>query len=533
MQAATQTMSNQNGQTQTSKLIKMLEAGKQDSKRPTGRSKKSPASVSGYPSGKNNEKGGTITSITGMYGYNERDDDNSDHDEEEEPMFMTALRRGSLSRSESEVKLAQQLSQVKDYDLDGKRGAKIQELKERFGTTRNMVSKMERRGSTSSFTSQGSASIISQSSVSYAGSGDGSIDIMSIMNSSKKSEASLSGGSNLLKPHQASVRSLGTNASTHTGVSFNMSSNTLPVANVVKKADTRKTSIKTDQIIESLVWFSFHTPRTVLEDLISHEMELWRLERAKSATNLITGMDKITKLSQHSASSGSNSSSVSAMSDEGGKAGANFSEVMIQMRGRTNRNNMIELPKCVERESALLFVDMSGFTKLSTMLDVESLSKVINSYFDMIVSEVIYHGGDILKFAGDAFFAEWKVISDSNDREGDKNNPLANLNASLASISEMAWDDDEIPTISNCVLSAAKCGASIVRKFSDYNATAVSSDGSQAMLNVHCGVGVGHLVGLHVGDFKEDQEEEGVELRREFLILGEPIDQVCVALPFL
>jgi hypothetical protein len=46
------------------------------------------------------------------------------------------------------------------------------------------------------------------------------------------------------------------------------------------------------------------------------------------------------------------------------------------------------------------------------------------------------------------------------------------------------------------------------------------------MLNVHCGVGVGRLVGLHVGDFKEDQEEEGVELRREFLILGEPIDQV-------
>jgi class 3 adenylate cyclase len=39
---------------------------------------------------------------------------------------------------------------------------------------------------------------------------------------------------------------------------------------------------------------------------------------------------------------------------------------------------MISLPKDVRRRSALLFVDMSGFTKLSTILDVESLSKVIN-----------------------------------------------------------------------------------------------------------------------------------------------------------
>jgi class 3 adenylate cyclase len=196
----------------------------------------------------------------------------------------------------------------------------------------------------------------------------------------------------------------------------------------------------------------------------------------------------------------------------------------VQVKERKSAGDTIKLPKCVERESALLFVDMSGFTKLSTMLDVESLSKVINSYFDMIVGEVIQYGGDILKFAGDAFFAEWKVVKDDDNEEGNRDNPLAHLNASLASINEFNWDDDDdIPKLSSCVLSAAKCGASIVKKFSDYHVTAVVE---KTMLNVHCGVGVGHLSGLHVGDFKEDQEEEGVELRREFLILGEPIDQV-------
>jgi class 3 adenylate cyclase len=212
------------------------------------------------------------------------------------------------------------------------------------------------------------------------------------------------------------------------------------------------------------------------------------------------------------------------MSDEGAAAGKTFAEAMVQMKVRKSAGDTIKLPKCVERESALLFVDMSGFTKLSTMLDVESLSKVINSYFDMIVGEVIQYGGDILKFAGDAFFAEWKVVEDDDNEEGNRNNPLAHLNASLASINEFNWnDDDDIPKLSSCVLSAARCGASIVKKFSDYQVTAVAE---MTMLNVHCGVGVGRLVGLHVGDFKEDQEEEGVELRREFLILGEPIDQV-------
>ena len=39
-------------------------------------------------------------------------------------------------------------------------------------------------------------------------------------------------------------------------------------------------SAKRDQMIESLVWFSFHTPRTVLEDLILHELEIYK-KRAK------------------------------------------------------------------------------------------------------------------------------------------------------------------------------------------------------------------------------------------------------------
>jgi class 3 adenylate cyclase len=325
-----------------------------------------------------------------------------------------------------------------------------------------------------------------------------------------------------------------------------MSTSTLPIGNVVKteREKKRKHQIKTDQIIESLVWFSFHIPRTVLEDLIAHELELWKRNNINriSRRNMSSSRRKSKTLFKNESSGSMNTptngdesdGSVSSLSDEGASSdifGASYSEKLIRReQGGHNNNDMIRLPKAFERESAILFVDMSGFTKLSTMLDVESLSKVINSYFDMIVSEVILFGGDILKFAGDAFFAEWRVMEDTDAATTDDDqasNPLSELNASLVSINEMAWDDNDIPPLSNCVMMAAKCATSIVKKFSDYHVTTADSrNTNEAMLNVHCGVGVGHMVGLHVRDYKEGQEEEAVELRREFLILGEPIDQV-------
>jgi class 3 adenylate cyclase len=490
----------------------------------------------------NSSRHKNVHAMAGIYGYNERDDDESDPEEEAEtllyekdteaePSFMTALRGGGLSKSESEQKLAQQLSQVAQVkDYSGK-DDRLQTLKEKFGgSKRSLKPRAERRlSSSSASSSQYSAQSFSQSSFALSQNGSFADLSVDLLESSKRSEMSF----NFTASSHTSTSLNAFNMSNYSqkgDSSFNMSANTLPATNVVKSApaDNKKNAVKTDQIIESLVWFSFHTPRAVLEDLISHEMDLWRAQRIKSSRRVLTVQEKMAGKRLDD-----DDDSCSSISDEGGAHeifGKNFSETMMQMKVKKTELNMLDLPKCVERESALLFVDMSGFTKLSTMLDVESFAKVINSYFDMIVSEVILYGGDILKFAGDAFFAEWKVVEDDETEEGYRDNPLAHLNASLASINEFNWDDDDdIPKLSSCVLSAAKCGAAIVRKFSDYQVTCLGAE--KTMLNVHCGIGVGDLVGLHIGDFKEDQEEEGVELRREFLILGEPIDQVSFASP--
>ena len=58
--------------------------------------------------------------------------------------------------------------------------------------------------------------------------------------------------------------------------------------------------------------------------------------------------------------------------------------------------------------AAILFIDISGFTALNERLaklgpaGPEQVSKHLNSYFGQLIEAVYQHGGDVLKFAGDA-----------------------------------------------------------------------------------------------------------------------------------
>ena len=58
-------------------------------------------------------------------------------------------------------------------------------------------------------------------------------------------------------------------------------------------------------------------------------------------------------------------------------------------------------------KGALLFVDISGFTRLSTSLGIEALKRHINAIYSRAVDIVVKHGGDVLKFAGDAMLITW------------------------------------------------------------------------------------------------------------------------------
>jgi class 3 adenylate cyclase len=113
-----------------------------------------------------------------------------------------------------------------------------------------------------------------------------------------------------------------------------------------------------------------------------------------------------------------------------------------------------------------------------------------DKYFQLIVDKTFeFVGSDIMKYAGDAIFVNWRATSDM--------------------------------PIQHCVLAAAQCAASLVRECADFpvyaNVNGVSQQDSPiAHLNIHCGLAHGKMTGFHVGDDRS---------RREYLYIGEPIQQ--------
>ena len=199
------------------------------------------------------------------------------------------------------------------------------------------------------------------------------------------------------------------------------------------------------------------------------------------------------------------------------------------------------LPFTTGHDGALLFVDISGFTKISQMMDVEHLTNAINSYFQMIVNNIISHGGDIIKFAGDALFAEWKVSHHESHHDLDccvsiAATCAANIVASCSNYRVCKSLDITMSTQHLLRQRNSLTSESTGRETSEHDsASRRASTGDRrrrtsrpsastseviATLNVKCAIGVGHIVGIHVGDNAT---------RREYFILGDTIGQVARA----
>jgi class 3 adenylate cyclase len=118
-------------------------------------------------------------------------------------------------------------------------------------------------------------------------------------------------------------------------------------------------------------------------------------------------------------------------------------------------------------------------------------------YVQLLVNKISDFNGDIQKFAGDALFAEFRA------------SPTQPLH--------------------KCAELAAACASALVRECSDFPVETIcsimntASDGIPSALNVHCGLSVGEMAGLHLGDN---------ENRREYLYLGVPIKEAGTACDF-
>ena len=146
-------------------------------------------------------------------------------------------------------------------------------------------------------------------------------------------------------------------------------------------------------------------------------------------------------------------------------------------------------PQAERFPAALLFADVSGFTKLTERLaaqgpaGTEHLTQILNVYFGRIIDIVDFWGGDVVKFAGDALIALW---------------PCAEVEGALALVTRRA----------------TAAALELQRELNNYDV------GDNLRLAMKVSVGAGTVSCSHLG---------GVYERWEFLLAGAPLEQVGVA----
>ena len=137
--------------------------------------------------------------------------------------------------------------------------------------------------------------------------------------------------------------------------------------------------------------------------------------------------------------------------------------------------------------AAVLFADISGFTLLTEQLaqrgpvGAEEMAGLLNAYFGQLIDLITAHGGEVVKFAGDALLALWPAR------------------------------DEDLPKVTH---RTAQCGLAIQSRLNNYEA----ADGVRLALKV--GIGTGKISTKHVG---------GMHNHWEFLVAGAPLFQMGVA----
>jgi class 3 adenylate cyclase len=115
-------------------------------------------------------------------------------------------------------------------------------------------------------------------------------------------------------------------------------------------------------------------------------------------------------------------------------------------------------------------------------------------------------------------------VTTANPRPSNSRIKMSGNSSGSQSSSESSKSSASRLKMEDCVHAAAVCGAMIVNKCADYPIYEKSISGGQgplvATLNIHCGIGAGKMAGIHVGNDSSC---------REYLVLGDPIDQVAEA----
>ncbi|MCB8943374.1 MAG: AAA family ATPase [Ardenticatenaceae bacterium] len=144
--------------------------------------------------------------------------------------------------------------------------------------------------------------------------------------------------------------------------------------------------------------------------------------------------------------------------------------------------------------AAVLFADIVGFTQLAEALTqasnerqgAEQLANLLNTFFTQVIEIITAHGGDVVKFAGDALLALWSA---PNKRTG------------------FLFDSER--ELTQATHQAAYCALALQKQLYPLEIA-----GHQVAMQI--GVSAGHVSAVHIG---------GVRGRWEFMLSSTPLVQ--------
>ena len=169
-----------------------------------------------------------------------------------------------------------------------------------------------------------------------------------------------------------------------------------------------------------------------------------------------------------------------------------FSPLIVHRRIHESEVDGRLQPTCKTHFGAVLFADISGFTRLANLLSVEQLQCHISKYFTTLFECVEQFGGDILKICGDAIMIMW---------------PLEEC------AEKSIWTEKAA-----CALTATLCARELLLSCGAYH---TYHGDVEISLSLHCGVGVADVPCYWVGRAS----------RWEFLISGDALTQISSTEP--
>ncbi|XJO72964.1 hypothetical protein BDV3_004019 [Batrachochytrium dendrobatidis] len=160
------------------------------------------------------------------------------------------------------------------------------------------------------------------------------------------------------------------------------------------------------------------------------------------------------------------------------------------------------VPSATEAFAAVVMVDVSGYSKLTAVLaergpiGAELLTRTMKGYLDKIIQTIVAHGGDIVKFAGDAVIFCWKSEKATNLTEVSRDKIRGEL-----------------------VYKASHCCLTLLTKLGTYDIDI--EDCPTKILRIHLGIGAGLVYDVLVG---------GEPGRWEHFIAGDGVNQLSQVL---